>query len=148
VIDDVLPPWRPQGIEIRGTADAITDPEPRIRIHPQRIVSWGFEGASGAHRVPATTPTENVPPAGRPPTGPETYAVLRSSRYDPDALADAEADLEEFQRVHAAQPGYGGTIVIDAGDGTASPSRSGSPSNTRQRPAPHSAPSYTNFSTH
>lgn len=118
VIDEVLPPWRPQGIEIRGTADAIADPEPGIRIHPHRILSWGFEGASGGHTVPATTPTETVPSAERPSTGPVAYAILRSTRYDPDALADAEAELKEFQRLHAAQPGYAGNIVIEAGDGT------------------------------
>ena len=47
VIDDVLPPWRPRGIEIRGRAEAIEDPEPRIRIHPERIVSWGLDPANG-----------------------------------------------------------------------------------------------------
>ena len=118
VIDEVLPPWRPQGIEIRGAADAIADPEPRIRIYPRRIASWGFEGASGGHTVPAPAPTEAVTPAERPLTGRRTYAVLRKTRYDPDALAGAEAELEEFQRIHAAQPGYAGNIVIDAGGGT------------------------------
>jgi PPOX class F420-dependent enzyme/OxyR family protein len=34
VIDDVLPPFRPRGVEIRGHAEAIGDPEPRIRIYP------------------------------------------------------------------------------------------------------------------
>jgi pyridoxamine 5'-phosphate oxidase family protein len=43
VIDDVLPPWRPRGIEIRGRAEALTDPEPLIRIYPERIVAWGLE---------------------------------------------------------------------------------------------------------
>jgi pyridoxamine 5'-phosphate oxidase family protein len=43
VIDDVLPPWRPRGVEIRGHADAIRDPEAAIRIHPERIISWGLE---------------------------------------------------------------------------------------------------------
>jgi pyridoxamine 5'-phosphate oxidase family protein len=43
VVDDVLPPWRPRGIEIRGQADAISDPEPAIRIHPERIIGWGLE---------------------------------------------------------------------------------------------------------
>jgi pyridoxamine 5'-phosphate oxidase family protein len=117
VIDEVLPPWHPQGIEIRGTAQAITEPEPRIRIHPHRIISWGFEGASGALTVPAITPTETGHPADQP-LRPAAYAVLRSTRYDPNALAEAGAELEEFQRIHAAQPGYAGNIVIDAGDGT------------------------------
>ena len=34
---------RPRGIEVRGRAEAITGPQPMIRIHPQRIVSWGIE---------------------------------------------------------------------------------------------------------
>lgn len=44
VIDDVLPPWRPRGIEIRGHAEAVGGPEPHIRIHPTRIVTWGLDG--------------------------------------------------------------------------------------------------------
>lgn len=43
VIDDVLPPWQPRGIEVRGHAEAIEDPEPLIRIHPERVISWGLE---------------------------------------------------------------------------------------------------------
>jgi len=43
VIDDVLPPWQPRGVEVRGRAEAIGDPDPLIRIHPDRIVSWGTE---------------------------------------------------------------------------------------------------------
>jgi pyridoxamine 5'-phosphate oxidase family protein len=43
VVDDVLPPFRPRGIEIRGHADAVSEPEPRIRIRPQRIVGWGLD---------------------------------------------------------------------------------------------------------
>ncbi len=45
VIDDVLPPWQPRGIEIRGTAEATPGAEPRIRIRPERIVSWGLDDA-------------------------------------------------------------------------------------------------------
>ncbi|MBO0827773.1 MAG: PPOX class F420-dependent oxidoreductase [Streptosporangiales bacterium] len=44
VVDDVLPPWQPRGIEIRGLAEAIDDPEPLIRIRPRRVVSWGLDG--------------------------------------------------------------------------------------------------------
>jgi len=47
VIDDVLPPWRPRGIEIRGRAEAVDGPEPLIRIHPERIVGWGLDDAGG-----------------------------------------------------------------------------------------------------
>lgn len=42
VIDDVLPPWQPRGVEIRGRAEALAEPSPMIRIHPARIVSWGI----------------------------------------------------------------------------------------------------------
>lgn len=43
VVDDILqPPWRPRGIELRGRAEVIDGPRPLIRIHPQRIVSWGI----------------------------------------------------------------------------------------------------------
>ena len=41
VVDDLVStkPWRPRGIEVRGSAEAIEKPEPVIRIHPQRIVA-------------------------------------------------------------------------------------------------------------
>jgi pyridoxamine 5'-phosphate oxidase family protein len=44
VIDHVLPPWQPRGIEVRGKAEAIGGERPVIRIHPERVVSWGLEG--------------------------------------------------------------------------------------------------------
>ena len=47
VIDDVLPPWRPRGVEVRGRAEAVVEPRPLIRIHPERIVSWGLEPGAG-----------------------------------------------------------------------------------------------------
>lgn len=47
VIDDVLPPWRPRGIEIRGKAEAVDWPIPMIRIHPTRIVAWGIDELRG-----------------------------------------------------------------------------------------------------
>jgi pyridoxamine 5'-phosphate oxidase family protein len=45
VVDDhaSTKPWRPRGIEVRGSAEAIEKPEPVIRIHPQRIVAWGID---------------------------------------------------------------------------------------------------------
>jgi pyridoxamine 5'-phosphate oxidase family protein len=43
VVDDVLPPFRPRGVEIRGRAEVIGDPEPAIRIQPERIIGWGLE---------------------------------------------------------------------------------------------------------
>ena len=50
VVDDVQPPWRPRGIEVRGEAEAIAGPEALIRLHPRRIVSWGLEGAGPGGR--------------------------------------------------------------------------------------------------
>lgn len=52
VVDDVLPPWQPRGIEIRGRVQAFSeggkeimkDFSPEIlRIFPSRIVSWGID---------------------------------------------------------------------------------------------------------
>ena len=52
VVDDVLPPWQPRGIEIRGRTEVVPTggkeimerfaPE-IIRIHPTRIISWGLD---------------------------------------------------------------------------------------------------------
>ena len=56
VIDEVLPPWKPRCVQVRGTAEALEqanlpDGRPRgatIRIHPTKVVSWGLEpGDSG-----------------------------------------------------------------------------------------------------
>ena len=45
VVDDLasVDPWRPRGVEVRGRAEAITEPAEVIRIHPDRIVSWGLD---------------------------------------------------------------------------------------------------------
>jgi pyridoxamine 5'-phosphate oxidase family protein len=51
VVDEVLPPWQPRGVEVRGRAEAIDGSEALIRIHPTRIFSWGFEGAGGGRDV-------------------------------------------------------------------------------------------------
>jgi pyridoxamine 5'-phosphate oxidase family protein len=51
VIDDVLAPWQPRGVEIRGRAEAIDRPEPHIRIRPTRIVSWGLETGRSSRRI-------------------------------------------------------------------------------------------------
>ena len=47
VVDDLasVDPWRPRGVEVRGRADIVDDPGPMIRIHPDRVVSWGLGGA-------------------------------------------------------------------------------------------------------
>lgn len=54
VIDDVLPPWRPRGIMVRGDAEALdqatgADGQPTgaiIRIHPRQVISWGLDDAT------------------------------------------------------------------------------------------------------
>lgn len=45
VVDDLAStePWHPRGVEIRGRAEAITDPHPLLRIHPDRVISWGLD---------------------------------------------------------------------------------------------------------
>ena len=45
------------------------------------------------------------------------YAIIRKNTFDPDKLTRAQATLAEFRELHAAQPGYAGSIDIDAGDG-------------------------------
>ena len=54
VIDDVVPPWQPRGVEVRGPAEALDGETPRIRIHPRRIVAWGLE--DGGRRQARTIP--------------------------------------------------------------------------------------------
>ena len=62
VVDDVLPPWRPRLIEIRGVATRLGEggtallpsfADELIRIVPTRIVSYGINGdqAPRDHRV-------------------------------------------------------------------------------------------------
>jgi pyridoxamine 5'-phosphate oxidase family protein len=53
VIDDLktIDPWRPRGIEVRGRAEAIALPTPLIRIHPERIVSWGLDQGRSSRSV-------------------------------------------------------------------------------------------------
>jgi pyridoxamine 5'-phosphate oxidase family protein len=51
VVDDLasVDPWRPRGLEVRGRAEALSGARPLIRIHPDRVVSWGLEReAAGA----------------------------------------------------------------------------------------------------
>jgi pyridoxamine 5'-phosphate oxidase family protein len=52
VIDDVLPPWQPRMIEIRGTAAVVTSggkafgdrfDDTIVRIQPTRIISFGID---------------------------------------------------------------------------------------------------------
>jgi pyridoxamine 5'-phosphate oxidase family protein len=52
VIDDLVSvdPWQPRGVEVRGRAEAIEGDRPRIRIHPERIVSWGLQSEDFTRR--------------------------------------------------------------------------------------------------
>lgn len=47
VVDDVasVSPWRPRCLEIRGRAETVEDSPrgPLIRIHPERIISFGID---------------------------------------------------------------------------------------------------------
>lgn len=48
VVDDLasVNPWRPRGVEVRGRAEVLNDPGPMIRIHADRVVSWGLDGST------------------------------------------------------------------------------------------------------
>ena len=68
VIDDIQPPWRPRGVEVRGAVEAIEGPRAPIRIYPQRIVSWGLEGTDfGQHHARDVASGGERPPGERPP---------------------------------------------------------------------------------
>ncbi len=45
------------------------------------------------------------------------YAIVRETIYDPTKLIRGGDRLAEFQALHARQPGYKGSIVVDAGNG-------------------------------
>jgi pyridoxamine 5'-phosphate oxidase family protein len=53
VVDDVesTDPWHARGVEVRGRGEAIALPTPLIRIHPERIVSWGIGQGRSARTV-------------------------------------------------------------------------------------------------
>jgi pyridoxamine 5'-phosphate oxidase family protein len=55
VVDDVLPPWQPRAVMVRGRAEALVeavgdDGAPAgamLRIHPLKIHSWGLAASIG-----------------------------------------------------------------------------------------------------
>jgi pyridoxamine 5'-phosphate oxidase family protein len=60
VVDDVLPPWQPRAVEVRGAAITLDSggkaimegfDDPIIRILPRRIVSWGLEDGFQARSI-------------------------------------------------------------------------------------------------
>lgn len=44
------------------------------------------------------------------------YAIVRQNTFDPAKLAQSEQQLAEFQELHARQPGYRGSVVLDIGE--------------------------------
>src|SRR3954471_16844795 len=45
------------------------------------------------------------------------YSVIRENFYDLAKLERAGKEMQEFQTIHAKQPGYRGNIVVDLGSG-------------------------------
>ncbi len=45
------------------------------------------------------------------------YAVVRETTFDPEKRAQGGAQLQEFAQIRAQQPGYRGSLSVDAGDG-------------------------------
>jgi hypothetical protein len=45
------------------------------------------------------------------------YAIVRETTYDPAALDRGENRVAEFQTLHARQPGYAGTVIVEIGPG-------------------------------
>jgi pyridoxamine 5'-phosphate oxidase family protein len=43
VIDDIEPPFRPRGIEVRGRAALRDGDQPSIWVLPERIIAWGLD---------------------------------------------------------------------------------------------------------
>jgi pyridoxamine 5'-phosphate oxidase family protein len=64
VVDDIasFDPWEVRGVEIRGSAETLTEQPPArpmfskeiIRVHPEKIISWGL-GESELYRVNSHT---------------------------------------------------------------------------------------------
>ena len=45
------------------------------------------------------------------------FAIVRLNTFDLDRLGDATQDVEEFDALHARQPGYVGSLVVDLTQG-------------------------------
>lgn len=52
VVDDVLPPWRPRGVEVRGSVVTLPSggkginadfDDDIIRLTPERVIGWGID---------------------------------------------------------------------------------------------------------
>ncbi len=55
LVDDVLPPWRPRAVMVRGRAETLLEATgadgqalgPLLRIHPVQVLSWGLGEHNG-----------------------------------------------------------------------------------------------------
>ena len=65
VIDDVLPPWQPRMIEIRGTAEVLPEggkafgrnfEDTIVRIRPTRVIAFGIESADQGMNARSVSP--------------------------------------------------------------------------------------------
>jgi hypothetical protein len=45
------------------------------------------------------------------------YAIVRKNTYDPGKLARGQVQLREFNKLHAQQPGFRGSLSVDIGEG-------------------------------
>ncbi len=45
------------------------------------------------------------------------YAVVRETTYDLEKRAQGDAQVQEFSRIRAQQPGYLGAVTVDTGNG-------------------------------
>ena len=78
-VDDLasVEPWRPRGIEVRGTAEAVGESGGLIRIHPRRVLAWGIETDSFSPTVVRDL---------RPLPGPTGSGPRRRARGDRSAI--------------------------------------------------------------
>jgi pyridoxamine 5'-phosphate oxidase family protein len=69
VIDDLasVNPFRPRAIEVRGHAEALTEPRAPIRIYPERIISWGISAQRNARTVNAARTSATTERSARAP---------------------------------------------------------------------------------
>jgi pyridoxamine 5'-phosphate oxidase family protein len=67
VVDDVLPPWQPRMIEIRGTAEVLPEggkafgrnfEDTIVRIHPTRVIAFGIESAGQGMNARSVGPAQ------------------------------------------------------------------------------------------
>jgi pyridoxamine 5'-phosphate oxidase family protein len=64
VIDDVVPPWQPRAVMVRGSAEALLDAAsadgermgPIIRLHPTEVISWGLDAITPERRPAPESP--------------------------------------------------------------------------------------------